>query len=758
GHRLPTPPLRHPRPVWHAPGADARRDVALTELFGEEELVGEVRGVHYADRATGFGVIELATDPRREGGGARCAGPLADLVKGQTVRLVGSWGDHPTYGATFEAAYYEQTVPTTVAGLRAFLLSGRFPGVGPATVDLILTAFGSTSGWVIEREPERLRTEAGLRPDLAALVHERWQQGKALAELVRLLEPAGVPYDVVRSVFARFGADAAAVARDDPFALLEAERCRFAHADALARHLGVDLLDPRRLAAAAVAAHAGARRRDGHQYLTRAQCVEEAARLLRLDAVAAADGVAGALSDGRLVTDSVAVDGEVPIEAVYTPCGLAAERELVEDIARLLATDRSRLVPHAGDLRPSAQLTSGQAAALRLAFASPVTIVTGGPGTGKTRSVQEVVLAAEAAGLNVALCAPTGRAAKRLEELVGRAATTVHRLLEARPVTQEGRRTGGFAFRYGRVERLPHDLVVCDEVSMCDTWLAASLVGAVDDGAHLVLVGDPDQLPPVGTGDVLRDLLRSGAVPCTRLTEIHRQAAASRIVSLANEVNAGRLGPVKGVDGDVIWAEEPVRSRIVPRVVEAVANRAPGYFGVAVADIQVVAPVYRGEAGVDALNAALKAALNPGRGPRVAGFHVGDRVMQTRNDAELDVSNGDVGHVVDVDPSHGELRVGFPRGEVTYASDQARDLTLAWAVTVHKSQGGEWPVVVFVCDRSHRGMLWRNLAYTAITRAQRALVGVGQVAALAHAAGHDRPRDRQTLLAARLLSTVAVMG
>ncbi|MBW3620999.1 MAG: ATP-dependent RecD-like DNA helicase, partial [Actinobacteria bacterium] len=283
------------------------------------------------------------------------------------------------------------------------------------------------------------------------------------------------------------------------------------------------------------------------------------------------------------------------------------------------------------------------------------------------------------------------------------------------------------------------------------TSLAGSLVAAVDDDAHLLLVGDPDQLPSVGPGDVLRDLLRCDVIPRTDLTEVHRQAASSRIVSLAREVNSGELGVLKGNDGDVFLAEDPNRARLAARVVEAVANRAPDYFGVGVDDIQVVAPVYRGPVGVDALNAALKEALNPVDGrSSLAGFNEGDRVMQTRNDAELDVSNGDIGRVVDLDLRGKKLRVAFPRGEVTYDRDQARDLTHAWAITVHKSQGGEWPVVVLVCDRSHRSMLWRNLVYTAITRAQRALILVGQAEALRHAARHDVPRNRQTALAWRL--------
>ena len=716
-------------------------------LVTDEQLTGEVLGVYYADRDSGFGVIELGASDATEvdGGaahaGARCSGPLGDLVEGQRVTLVGRWRDHPRYGRTFEATYYEQVTPSTVAGLATFLRSERFASIRQRAVDRALTTFGSGTGRVIEHEPDRLVTEAGIDDDDANELHRCWMEGLTLAELVRLVENAGWPMDAVRSAHARFGADTVRIAGEDPYALLAAERVRFAQVDALAHELGIEPTDPRRLTAGARAAVAAARRRDGHQHLLRDACVSATAQLLKVDLLLAADGVDGAVASGALEVERI--DG---LPVVSTPEALEAERDLAAGLARLIHAERPRLVPYADHVDPAPELTSGQADAVRAVFSHPVTVLTGGPGTGKTRTVEEVVLAAEAADLEVALCAPTGRAAKRLEELVGRSATTVHRLLEARPTGGSG-----FTFRYGRFERLPQDLIVVDEVSMCDTWLAERLVSAVDDGAHLLLVGDPDQLPSVGPGDVLRDIVRSRVVPVTALTEIHRQAAGSRIVGLARELLGGAVGPLKGADGDVFLAEEPRRGAIVPRVVQAVAERAPDYFGVEVDDVQVMAPVYRGPAGVDALNLALKAALNPPGGrPDVAGYHVGDRVMQTRNDPELDVANGDVGRVVDLSARDGSLRVAFPRGEVTYTRDQARDLTAAWAVTVHKSQGGEWPVVVLVCDRSHRAMLWRNLVYTGVTRAQRALIVVGQLEALQLAARHDRPSERRTGLAWRL--------
>jgi len=725
--------------------AGARPGSADPTLLGEEELVGEVLGVHHADPRTGFGVIEIG--PQEGGPGERCSGPLADVVEGQTVRLVGRRTVHPRYGPTFEAMLYEQVTPTDVAGLTAFLTSERFAHIPPVAIQSVLTAFGSAAGAAIEQGPDHLVERADLGQDDARAVCDAWAAGLAMARLVRLVESSGWPMDAVRSAHARFGADVVDVAREDPYVLLLAERVRFAHVDRLAEHLGIARDDVRRLVAGAVTAVRAARRQDGHQHLPRRDVVAATTALLGVDAILATDGVDRALARGQLIGEEL--DGE---GIVALPSARSDEIALADGLLRLLGAARPFPTPadedEDEDPEPAGHvvLTDDQRAAVDLTVTAGVTVLTGGPGTGKSTTVRALVARARLGGANVALAAPTGRAAKRLEELTDHVATTVHRLLEARPDDD-----GGFRFRFGRDEQLPYDLVIIDETSMCDTWLAARLVEAVPDGAHLVLVGDADQLPSVGSGDVLRDLMRSGVVPVAHLEEIHRQAAGSRIVPLARGILAGAPGELRGVDGDVFVAEEPDRAAIVPRVVQAVAVRAPEHFGVTPDDVQVLAPIYRGPNGVDALNAALKEALNPGAGrPAVAGLHVGDRVMQTRNDAELDVANGDVGTVVDLSVRDATVRVGFPRGEVTYPADRVRDLVTAWAVTVHKSQGGEWPVVVLVLDPAHRSMLWRNLAYTAVTRAARALILVGRSDALRVASRQDRPSHRHTGLAVRL--------
>jgi exodeoxyribonuclease V alpha subunit len=729
----------------------ARRDRAAGDdatLLGSEEIVGEVLGVHYADARTGFGVIELAPDD--DGPGERCSGPLADLVEGQSVRLVGRRTVHPRHGPTFEAMLYEQVTPSDVAGLTAFLTSERFEHIRPAVITSILSAFGNDAGRMIESGVEALVDGAGVSHADASAVHDAWQAGLAMARLVRLVEGAGWPMDAVRSAHARFGADVMDVAREDPYLLLLAERVRFAHVDVLAERLGVPRDDPRRLRAGAVAAVRAARH-EGHQHLPRDLAVVAAATLLGVDALLAADGVRGAADRGRLVVETLA-----GTELVALPSAHHDEVALALGIARLLASARpvpglAGEGPRDVDAASSAvELTDDQRRAVEAVSGAGVSVLTGGPGTGKSTTVRELVGRARSGGANVALAAPTGRAAKRLEELTDHPATTIHRLLEARPDEE-----GGFRFRYGPTEQLPYDLVVVDETSMCDTWLAARLVESVRDGAHLVLVGDADQLPSVGSGDVLRDIVRSGAVPAVHLERIHRQAAGSRIIGLARGILAGDPGELRAVDGDVFVAEEPDRSAILARVVRTVAERAPEHFGVGVDDVQVLAPIYRGPNGVDALNRALKEALNPGAGrAAVAGLHVGDRVMQTRNDPELDVANGDVGTVVDLSVKDGSVRVAYPRGEVTHPRDRVRDLVPAWAVTVHKAQGGEWPVVVLVLDPAHRTMLWRNLVYTAVTRAARALILVGRADALRVAALQDHASRRHTGLAERLGGTL----
>ncbi len=711
----------------------------------EEELVGEVAVVIFANEATGFGVVELFGHD-----GARASGPLASLTAGQPVRLVGRWVEHERYGRTFETVWFEQAEPRTNAGLIAFLASERFPGVGKAKAERLVKAFGLDLGAVIEKEPERLCEVKGIAPPLAEQIAAAWRRAGALGELVAAFAPVGLGPAAAQAAYRRFGEDAVRLTREDPYALLEVRGVTWAHAEDLAKAAGIDPGDPRRLRAGAFTAHRQRCARTGHVMLDTAELASETAQLLGVRRDEAGPALQLAAAQGLLVVDTEPLDGSQP-ERWYTRGDLAAERGLAQALARLSGAE-SRVRPVAAEHEVDAALTSEQRAAVRAALTSAVSVLTGGPGTGKTRTVMEIVRACRSRNIAIALCAPTGRAARRLEEMTGARASTIHRLLEARPVTSEDDAETGFVFSYDDDRRLPQDVVVADEWSMADTRLAWALSRAVGDGAHLVLVGDADQLPSVGPGAVIRDLLACPSVPSTRLTKIHRQAAASRIVTLAHEVNAGRVERPRGRQGDVFSVpEHPLR--IADRVAEIVATRAPEFFDLPPAQVQVLAPMYRGPAGVDRLNERLKERLNPANGRRaVAGFHEGDRVVQTRNDAELDVANGDIGEVAATDATNRTLEVAFPYGLVTYDGDQAADLVPAWCLTVHKSQGGEWPVVVLVLDPAHRSMLWRELIYTAITRAERGLLLVGDPGLVVEGARRAGAglRSRRTLLTARL--------
>ena len=731
---------------------------------GSEVLTGEVGAVIFANPSTGFAVVEVVGEDPTDA--ARASGPLSDLVVGQPVRLLGRWTEHERYGPTFAALAYELDRPRSSDGLVSFLSSDRFPGVGRKLARRLVDRFGLDIGSVISDQPHLLAGVQGISPRLAATIAESWDQAGALAELVRRLAQAGLSAGVAQAVHRRFGEGALDLLTSDPYALRGIRGVGWKHLDALGRAAGIARDDPRRLGAGVEAAHRQAAARHGHVALTEDELIGEAVQLLGVDPLQARAGLERAAQQRRLRRDEVPAAGAAAGAAAeplwYTPADLAAERDLAAAIARLVAA-RSRLRRVATDYRAEPELTAEQARAVRAALEHQVSVITGGPGTGKTRTILELVRVGEEASLNLALCAPTGRAARRMEEVTGHGAATVHRMLEARPAGGDDGDgdAAGFTFSYGDDRRLPFDVVIADEWSMADVRLAAALAAAVDDGAHLVLVGDVDQLPSVGAGAVLRDLLSpevSGVpdapVAATRLTKVHRQAAQSRIVTLAHEVNSGAVPPLSGRDNDVFVVPE-VAATVVARVAEIVAVRAPAFYGCSPGSVQVLAPMYRGPAGVNALNAGLKERLNPARGrPAVGGFNEGDRVVATRNDTELEVANGDIGEVVEVDLTQRTLKVAFAHGVVDYPPEKVEDLNPAWCLTVHKSQGGEWPVVVLVLDPSHRAMLWRELVYTAITRAARGLLLVGDAGLVAAAARRtgSGARRRRTRLAQRIVA------
>ena len=723
----------------------------------EETLVGEVSFVLYTDDRTGFGVVEVGNLQDTDRRVARATGPLARLTPGQPVALHGRWTIHPTHGETFAANWFAPSTPVTVSGLEAFLAGEHFPGIGRRLAAAVVSAFGLELARVVEDDPDALTGVPGITARLRDVIVDGWRQAGLLGSIVARLGAAGFTAGPARWLVTTFGEDAAATLDRDPYVLLDAPGVGWQAVERLARAQGVEAADPARHVAAATWVLRTRRAQQGDVAIGTDDLLAGTARTLGADPATAAGAIQEAVDAGALDAWAPVDD---PADILYAlPADAAAEGDIAAAVGRLDAEYAPWEVTDADVLAIDGDLTVEQRAAVRTAFGHAVSVLTGGPGTGKTRTVAALLALATSANRTVALCAPTGRAAKRLEELTGHRATTIHRLLEARPADDGAE---AFTFAFDEHRRLPHDLIVADEWSMADVTLARALLAAVADGSHVVLVGDVDQLPPVGPGAVLRDLLEiaaagSAPVAATALRTVHRQAARSRIVTLAHELKAGAVAPPRGRDGDV-FAVPQATAGIADRVAEIVAVRAPAFYGCTPADVQVLAPRYGGPAGVDRLNDVLRDRLNPRSGrATVGGFCEGDRVVQTRNNPELGIANGEVGEVTSVDPDDRQLEVVFDTGSVVLGVRDARDLRPAWCLTVHKSQGGQWPVVILVLDGTHGRMLWRELVYTAVTRAVDGLLLVGApqlLTAAARRAGSGIAR-RRTSLSRRLAASRA---
>ncbi|RMG93935.1 MAG: ATP-dependent RecD-like DNA helicase [Deltaproteobacteria bacterium] len=711
-----------------------------------ETLEGTVTRVVFHAEDTGYKVARLET---RDGDVVTVVGHGGAVDEGTDVSLAGRWTTHPTYGRQFQ--YRRATVrpPRTEDQLVRRLQ--RYPGIGPHVAERIVRRFGLATLDVIEREPRRLEEVRGLgRKTVDRIVaYHREHTGPKAAIEARLSE-LGVSVRFAAPIHRRFGAEALDVLTRDPYVLArEIEGIGFVTADRIARAQGIEPEHPGRIEAGIL--HVLERAEgEGHCALPAGALVAEAEKLLSVDRAYVVEGFERLRRSGHLVVEE---DGTAPEQAlVFRLPVVRAERTVAEAIAAATETpvEPWRIV------RLPEHLSEGQRAAVASVAAHRFTVLTGGPGTGKSTVVRHVIETAEANETDVLLCAPTGRAAKRLEAATDRPASTIHRLLEVDPAT--GR------FRHGPDEPLPPGLLVVDEASMLDIFLARSLFAALGPEHRVLLVGDADQLPSVGPGNVLRDVLTAAEaapdrLPVVALTEIFRQAEGSSIVANAHRILAGERPVSDPSDGDgqffVILARgaEHVREQIVRLATE----RIPAAFGLDPrSDVQVLVPMHRGAAGTVELNRELQSRLAD-EGPEVRVgthgdrvFRVGDRVLQTRNDYGKGVFNGDVGTVVRVDPDAGTLVVDMEDQRVAYGSDELGALQLAYAMSIHKSQGSEFPAVVVGLAVEHHVMLRRNLLYTAVTRARDLCVVVAEPRALARALMRADAARRYTGLVRRL--------
>jgi len=746
-----------------------------------DQLRGTVERITYYSEESGYSVIRLNVEGQPDL--VTVVGNLPEVNPGESLRLEGIWTTHPQYGRQFKAERCEQILPATVEGIKRYLGSGLVKGVGPVTAARIVQRFGTDTLRVLDEEPRRLREALGVGPKRAAAVVKAWEEQRHIREVMLFLQSHGVTTGLAVKIYKTYGDDALQVVQEDPYRLArDIWGVGFKTADKIARDLGLPPDAPSRVQAG-VAYALSQLADEGHVYAPEEELVAETTRLLDVppDLVNAAIEDLDAEEVVRRETllypspsPSPALGRPPPLpsppmggkkggyavreeQAVYLAPFYYGEIGVTHRLQALVESPATRLLPFRSVdwdalldqvTRDSAiELSTEQREAVRAALTRKVTVLTGGPGTGKTVSVRTVIGALEALRCRYALCAPTGRAAKRLSEATDRPAKTVHRLLEYSP--QE-------AFRRNEENPLEVDCLVVDEASMLDLLLTNHLLKAVDPAAHVLFVGDVDQLPSVGAGDVLRDIIASGRAAVVRLTTIFRQAAGSGIVVNAHRVNRGQM-PILNQFGDFYFFSKEDPQEAADLLVDVVQRRIPRKFGLDPVDqVQVLAPMYRGACGVANLNARLQEALNPASARKIErrlggrAFRVGDKVMQVRNNYLRDVYNGDIGRVTGIDPVEQTLTVTIDDRPVIYDWGETDELVHAFAVSVHKSQGSEYPAVVIPLLTQHYLLLQRNLLYTAITRAKRLVVLVGTRRAIGIAVRNAKVRERHSGLSVRL--------
>jgi exodeoxyribonuclease V alpha subunit len=712
--------------------------------------------ITYANEETGYTVARVSA----RGSGSELltiVGNLLGAQPGESLRLQGRWKSHPQYGRQFEVASYTTVLPATLQGVRRYLGSGLIKGIGPKMAERIVAHFALDTLRVIEEEPERLIEVPGLGPKRTAKISTAWEEQKAIKEVMVFLQGMGISTSLAVRIYKTYQDSSIAVVKNEPYRLAsDVWGIGFKTADKIAQSLGIPADSPERIMAGLQYTLSEASD-EGHCYLPQETLIADAALILAVDSALIPPALEALIAEGGVMQERLTAqcarepEEDAPVEAVYLLPFYRAEVSLANGLLRLLGASSDRLASFQtvnwetalGWLseQTGATLAPEQVEAVQLALTQKVAILTGGPGCGKSFTVRSIVALACAKKAKIILAAPTGRAAKRLEELAGMEACTLHRLLQLRP--------GGDA-----------DLVVVDEASMLDVLLANTLVKAIAPGAHLLLVGDVDQLPSVGAGEVLRDALESDAIPSVRLTHIFRQAQQSSVVTNAHRINAGLAPHTKDMADFFLFAEEDAE-RVAELTVEIVANRIPKRFGLdARREVQVLCPMHRGAAGAGVLNERLQEALTPARegvperryGGRV--YRVGDKVTQMRNNYDKQVFNGSVGVVTSVSLEEQQMRVRMDDQdegeEIPYAFDELDELTHAYAISIHRSQGSEYPCVVIPLTTTAWQMLQRNLLYTAVTRAKRLVVLVGSRRALWKAVQTVGAGRRYTALAVRL--------
>ena len=711
---------------------------------GGEVVAGLIERIAFQNADSGFCVLRV--DARGQRDPVTVVGYSPAAAPGGWITAAGEWTNHPKHGPQFKAAFIRNSAPSTTEGARKYLASGTIRGIGKRYAERLIEAFGGKVFDIIATEPERLREVDGIGPVRAKRITDAWAEHKATNEIMVFLQEHGAGAARAVRIFEKYGTDALEKMTLDPYCLARDIRgIGFQLADNIAMKLGIEKTAMSRVRAGISYALDEARK-NGHCGLPHDELHQLAAELLDVPGDLIGSAVDLELKDDRIVDATVANTRCIFASSLYR-----AERGIAERLITLAAgrppwpeIDADAVLPRI-EKRTGLKLAAAQADALRLALRSKTTIITGGPGVGKTTLLDAILRILTSSDVSLKLCAPTGRAARRMNETTGIEARTIHRLLEVDPET--------FRFKRNEENPLRCDLLVVDEASMVDVPLMRALLAAVPRHAALLIVGDIDQLPSVGPGQVLADIIGSGTVPVVRLTEIFRQAAKSRIITSAHHINHNVIPDLSRQDAesDFHFVPAPDPETAAAHVVELVSNRIPKRFGLdPVDDVQVLCPMNAGGAGTRALNNALQEALNPNRTRKIERFGVtfapGDKVMQTVNDYEKEVYNGDVGHVVDVNEEDRKLSAEFDGNKHDYQFQELDALRPAYAATVHKSQGSEYPAVVIPMLTQHYRMLRKNLLYTGITRGKKLVILVGQKKAIAIAVRHGDNQRRWSKL------------
>ena len=742
-----------------------------------DTLSGAVERITFYNPENGYTVLRLRPDSKtgqrftnksslNSEGLATVIGNLPELSPGEHLRLQGQWDNHPKHGPQFKAEGCEQTLPATVAGIEGYLGSGMIKGIGPRFAERIVGRFKEDTFNVIESTPERLLEVPGIGMDRMRKITSAWEEQKQVKEIMVFLHGHGVSTNLAVKIYKTYGDTALETVQKNPYQLeRDIYGVGFKTADRIAQALGLSPEHPSRVEAGIIFA-LNEMINEGHVYAPKENLAQRAIELLGVSQELISPALERLSQDDRIRPEMIPLQSNVQgrnegkgaraiseSQAMYgtpviylTPLYFG-EKSVAERLRSLAnAASQARAMNHV--LFPAENLSDEQQAAVNMALAHPVSILTGGPGTGKTTCLKALIATLAAQHKRFALASPTGRAAKRLSEATGHPASTIHRLLEFSPLD---------GFQHNDENPLDLDFLVVDEASMLDLLLTNHLLKAMRPGTHVLFVGDVDQLPSVGAGDVLRDMISSGIAPVTRLNAIFRQAANSMIITNAHLINQGKFPVFSKDNGDFFLFPAEDATAAADWIVDVVTERIPQKFGFnAIRDIQVLAPIYRGPAGVTALNERLQEKLNspannkPERKLYGTIFRLGDKVMQTQNNYDKDVYNGDIGFIRSMDITEQTLTVDFDGRSATYDWSEADELALAYVVSVHKAQGSEFPVVVMPIVTQHYTMLQRNLLYTAITRARKLCVLAGSRRAISMAVRNNKVANRFTALEWRL--------